>query len=196
MATIVRIGPGDCRRMPWRNGGGTTTEISAEPAGPGKFLWRLSIAEVAASGPFSDFTGYDRHILLLAGRGLVLHFAEAPSRALHRPLDPFSFDGGWRASCELVDGPVRDLNLMVARGAAEGALEVLRIPAGSRVELPPARTLLLHLLEGAVEAGGIRLAAGDTLRADEAGGTRVALAAAEDAVAVLATILPAREGVH
>jgi environmental stress-induced protein Ves len=123
--TLVRLAPPDYRRMPWRNGGGTTTEIAAQPGGPGGFLWRLSIAEVAASGPFSDFGGYDRHILLLEGRGMVLHFAEAPSRRLDRPLEPFRFDGGWRASCQLVDGPVRDLNLMVARGAAEEAVAVV-----------------------------------------------------------------------
>jgi uncharacterized protein len=190
--TAVRLGPRDHRRMPWRNGGGTTAEIAAEPAGPAGFLWRLSIAEVAASGPFSDFGGYDRHILLLEGRGFVLHFAEAPSRRLDRPLEPFTFDGGWRASCELVDGPVRDLNLMVAQGAAVGSLEILRIPAGERAGLPPAGTVLLHLLEGALDAGGLRLQAGDTLRADGAQGEAIAVAAAADAVAVVATVSPRR----
>jgi uncharacterized protein len=188
--TLVRLTPPDYRRMPWRNGGGTTTEIAAEPGGPAGFLWRLSIAEVAASGPFSDFGGYDRHILLLEGRGFVLHFAEAPSRRLDRPLEPFAFDGGWRATCELVDGPVRDLNLMVARGAAAGSLGVLRIPAGTRVDLPLAGTALLHLLEGALDVGGTRLQAGETLRADGAQGEPIAVVAAADAVAVRATISP------
>jgi uncharacterized protein len=188
--TLVRLAPPDYRRMPWRNGGGTTTEIAAEPGGPAGFLWRLSIAEVAASGPFSDFGGYDRHILLLAGRGFVLRFAEAPSRRLDRPLEPFTFDGGWRTSCELVDGPVRDLNLMVARGKAVGSLEVLRMPTGTRLDLPVAGTVLLHLLEGALDAGGTRLQAGETLRADGAQGQPIAVAAAGEAVAVVATLSP------
>jgi uncharacterized protein len=188
--TLVRLTPREYRRMPWRNGGGTTTEIATEPGGPAGFLWRLSIAEVAASGPFSDFGGYDRQILLLEGRGFVLHFAEAPSHRLDRPLEPFTFDGGWRASCELVDGPVRDLNLMVAQGRAVGSLEVLRMPAGTRVDLPVAGTVLLHLLEGALDAGGTRLQAGETLRADGAQGQPIAVVAAGKAVAAVATLSP------
>lgn len=36
------------------------------------FLYRLSIAAVSTSGPFSIFSGYTRAILLLEGRGMVL----------------------------------------------------------------------------------------------------------------------------
>jgi hypothetical protein len=37
----------------------------------------LSIAAVAQSGPFSDFSGYDRSIMLVEGKGFTLEFAEA-----------------------------------------------------------------------------------------------------------------------
>ena len=43
--------------MPWRNGGGTTSEIVVEPGPGGRFHFRLSIADVEASGPFSGFPG-------------------------------------------------------------------------------------------------------------------------------------------
>ena len=73
------------RRMPWKNGQGVTREIAREPAEGEDFLWRLSIAEVAASGDFSLFPGYDRTITLIEGAGMRLVFEEAPEKRIeHR----------------------------------------------------------------------------------------------------------------
>jgi len=192
MPRLALVTEGEHRRMPWKNGGGTTAEVLSEPGPYGALLWRLSIADVAGSGPFSDFAGYERHILLLAGDGFVLRFAGGPPHRLHRLLEPFTFDGGRPVACELLGGPVRDLNLMVARGAAEGSLRVLRIPAGGRVELPLAGTALLYLVEGALQGGGVPLAPGDTLHAEGAGGEVLDVSAAVGSAVVLATITPAR----
>jgi environmental stress-induced protein Ves len=191
MPRLALVTMGEQRRMPWRNGGGTTAEVLSEQGPDGGLLWRLSIAEVAASGPFSDFAGYERHILLLAGDGFVLRFAGGPACRLDRPLEPFTFDGGRPVDCELLGGPVRDLNLMVARGAAEGSLRVLRIPAGRRVELPLTGTVLLYLVEGNLQGGGVPLTPGDTLHAEGPGGEVLDVSAARGSVAVLATITPA-----
>lgn len=188
--SLTLVSPGQHRHAPWRNGGGRTAEILSEPGPDGRFLWRLSIAEVAASGPFSDFTGYERHILLLSGNGFLLRFADGAVRRVERSLEPISFDGGIHAECELLDGPVRDLNLIVARGAARSRLEVLRLPAGARPGIPPGGTVLLHLVRGSLEAGGMALGPGDTLRADGVGDERLTVAAREESVAVLATIAP------
>ena len=49
--------------MPWKNGGGSTTELLVEPAGATLqtgFRWRLSMAALETSGPFSRFEGHDR----------------------------------------------------------------------------------------------------------------------------------------
>jgi hypothetical protein len=51
--------------------------------------------------------------------------------------------------------------------------------------------VLLHLVEGALQARGMSLAPGDTLHAEGAGGAVLAGAAAVESVAVLATITPA-----
>ena len=47
---------------PWKNGGGTTTEVAVFPAGASfdDFGWRISIADIARGGPFSQFPGIDR----------------------------------------------------------------------------------------------------------------------------------------
>ena len=67
----------DYRIMPWKNGGGSTTEIAICPEGSGipggQFRWRVSIADVVADGPFSRFSGYDRHIMVVEGAGMTLN---------------------------------------------------------------------------------------------------------------------------
>jgi len=55
-----------------RNGGGVTLEIAREPATGSEFLWRLSLATVAASGPFSMYAGYQRSVTLIGGAGFRL----------------------------------------------------------------------------------------------------------------------------
>ena len=47
---------------PWKNGGGLTREVAAFPANASMadFDWRISIADVAAAGPFSRFENVDR----------------------------------------------------------------------------------------------------------------------------------------
>ncbi len=59
----------DYPRMPWKNGGGSTEEITRD-AGVGLdgFGWRLSIADIEASGGFSVFAGYQRIITVLKAR--------------------------------------------------------------------------------------------------------------------------------
>lgn len=58
----------------WKNGGGVTREIAVFPEGAGMddFVWRASLAEVAADGPFSAFPGIDRTITLAEGAGMDL----------------------------------------------------------------------------------------------------------------------------
>ena len=51
------IHPASFVARPWKNGGGITHEVIRVPADPEDFRWRVSMAEVAASGPFSRFTG-------------------------------------------------------------------------------------------------------------------------------------------
>ena len=55
---------------PWKNGGGVTREIAVFPHGAdlARFDWRMSLATVAAGGPFSTFPGIDRLMLVLDGR--------------------------------------------------------------------------------------------------------------------------------
>jgi environmental stress-induced protein Ves len=189
---LTHLRPADYKRMPWKNGGGMTTEIMAEPGSSGTFDWRLSIAEVAQSGPFSDFSGYDRTIMLIEGAGFALDFdpknsGGAPSKRIDRPYEPFPFAGEWKADCTLIDGPIRDFNLMAARERIDARLEVLR-PAGS-MSVPAGKTLLVHALRGNIAVRGEKLAAGDTLRIDSAAAP-VEMTGDDAAIAALIRIEP------
>ena len=66
-ALITRLDPGRYLRTPWKNGGGVTLDIAFA-----RRVWRFGRTSIAAPGPFSDYTGFDRMQVLVAGRGLVL----------------------------------------------------------------------------------------------------------------------------
>ena len=89
--TLRIFGPGDFRVMPWKNGAGSTTELLIDPPGAtlaGGFRWRVSMATVAESGPFSSFPGLDRTLLLLEGEGMELDHGPHGRALLPGPLVP------------------------------------------------------------------------------------------------------------
>ena len=106
------------RVMPWKNGGGSTTEIAVFPdgAGIGAFDWRVSMAGVAEDGAFSSFPDVERTLAVLTGEGIVLSVeGRAPVR-LTPDATPASFPGDVATSATLIDGPILDLNVMTRRG--------------------------------------------------------------------------------
>jgi len=122
------------KTVPWKNGGGITHEAIRVPANGDPFHWRVSVARIDVSGPFSDFSGYDRKMILLKGGGVALRFADGAVRALRAVGDMAEFDGALAAQCDLVDGPCVDLNLIAAKAlpgvsARVARLESLTLPA-------------------------------------------------------------------
>ena len=125
---------------PWKNGGGITHEAIRVPAGGDAFLWRVSVAHIDSSGPFSDFAGYSRNMVLLRGSGLTLEFADGGRRVLRRIGESAQFDGAMATHCELLDGPCVDLNFMVSKAVQADSrvlpLEgILTVPASSKTAL-------------------------------------------------------------
>ncbi len=106
--------------QPWANGGGCTRELQAWPAGPDWRL-RISLADIDDDGPFSAFAGVQRWFAVVEGGGVVLSLAEGDVR-LTPASAPLCFDGADAPGCRLVDGPTRDLNLML-RGGDRGCLQ-------------------------------------------------------------------------
>lgn len=109
MLHTKRYAPSDYTQMPWKNGGGRTTELIRE--GPSEeFTWRLSLAEIAVDGPFSSFPGMQRIITVIQGAGVYLDLGGS-SEALV-PFQTLAFDGSCNVNCKLRDGPVQDINLI------------------------------------------------------------------------------------
>lgn len=108
------------RVKPWKNGGGTTTDIAVYPEGAGwdDFLWRVGIADIRQSGPFSSFPGIDRSIMLLDcpdGSGMALDVDGSKTEMVaHEFID---FSGEATTHGVLRGGAVRDLNVMSRRDA-------------------------------------------------------------------------------
>lgn len=161
---MLHLAPADYKRTAWKNGGGTTTElaISPENATLSDFLWRVSIAEVEADGPFSLFPGCERAIMLIEGAGMTLDGGEHGSIPLLEPLQTRSFSGDRPILGRLVSGPVRDFNLIVRRDAMRGSLSAVVFHAGYHAKCPPGATLICHILKENTD--GARQ--GDTLITD------------------------------
>ena len=165
----------DYQRMPWKNGGGTTTEIWKQTAPSGEMLWRLSIADVASDGPFSEFPGIDRWIMVIQGKGMALNIAGLGTKRLDRPFIPLFFPGDANTNCALIHGPIRDFNFMIARSFGKGTLQVSRLTAGMAAPLAE-NTAAIHVLAGSaeIETNDIQpLAAGDTWIAEQPGKVKV-----------------------
>nr|WP_314477022.1 HutD family protein [uncultured Pseudomonas sp.] len=159
----------DYPRMAWKNGGGFTEEVTRDQGeGLDGFGWRLSIADIQASGGFSSFVGYQRIITVLQGGGMCLRVDGHPSRAL-LAFDPFAFDGASAVECELIGGPIRDFNLIYAPQRYRARLQWLE---GLNRLCTSASTVLLFAGSQSVEvtvAGhqAVRLALHDCLRLED-----------------------------
>lgn len=115
----------DYRLVPWKNGGGVTREVTAcyPPEGT-DFLWRVSIATVDGSGPFSHFAGIDRSIAVLDGGTMELTGAHG-GVTLSARTQPYAFPGEWTIHAT-VGQATTDLNAMSRRGACAHRMERLR----------------------------------------------------------------------
>jgi environmental stress-induced protein Ves len=116
-------------KTPWRNGGGTTTAIAAEPAGASfdDCLWRVDVSDIGQAGAFSHLAGLDRTIVPLAS-GLVLTVDGA--RHELPPFEPFAFSGDSATACDIA-APMQAFNALARRGKA--AASVARWPGAGRI---------------------------------------------------------------
>jgi environmental stress-induced protein Ves len=127
--STVRFDRHSLPRVPWKNGGGLTSEIACWPPGAdaNSFAWRASIATIAADGPFSSYPGVDRVIVLLEGGGVRLNARDETVRhTLATPHVPFSFAGEAQIDALCLDGESVDFNLMTRRGILQADVQVHR----------------------------------------------------------------------
>jgi len=119
----MRFSADTARPVAWKNGGGLTRELALHEDG-GKMVWRLSLADIAQSGPFSPFPGLSRIHTVVAGAGHRLT-GDGVSLAA-QPMQPLAFDGGLALDCQLRDGPCRAFNVIYDPRATRAQASVLR----------------------------------------------------------------------
>ena len=115
---VTRFVIAETRTEAWANGGGTTRTI-AMAWGPthDDWIWRVSVARIEQSGPFSEFHQTDRQLTLMEGTGLTLVCPKA-TISLHTPGDSLHFAGDIPVFATLAHGPVSAWNVMWKRGIA------------------------------------------------------------------------------
>lgn len=135
------------KSMPWKNGGGVTTEVAVSPADAGlnDFDWRVSMARVEGSGPFSQFAGIDRTLAVLEGEGIVLDIAGRPPISVTRATAPLSFPADVATAAALIGGPITDLNVMTRRSRMTHSVERLMVSSPVEIRTGTGTTLVLCL---------------------------------------------------
>ncbi len=144
-------------RIPWKNGRGEMIVIDsgggdswAGSADREAVAWHFGRTAILEEGPFSDYTGYERLQVVVAGAGLVL---VAPDHEidLRKPLRPARYDGGTPIRTRLEQGPVEVVNLIALRARfdidlrAGEAGSVLACTPGLHVAYAPSRDLRLRI---------------------------------------------------
>lgn len=134
--------------MPWKNGRGFTSEIAISPSkstlAENNFSWRLSSADVVESGPFSSFPGCDRYLAIIEGSGLKLQF-ENKNKLIDRNTF-LQFSGEKKVHSELVNGKIKDLNLIVKKKSHHIQFEILNTSITGLAK----GTSIVFVIEGSV----------------------------------------------
>ncbi len=109
--------PSSFKKLAWKNGKGFTTELAINANGNlDGFEWRLSIATVSENGAFSNFSGYERNLVLIEGGGITLehHQTDQDIQTDHlvELLDFATFDGAAKTLSSLHSGAIKDFNIM------------------------------------------------------------------------------------
>jgi hypothetical protein len=163
--------PQQYRRVPWKNGGGVSTDIAVDDATGGE-VWRLGRTPITVAAPFSDYTGYDRVQALIVGCGLVLDTPDGEID-VRTPFRPVRYRGEVKTVSRLEAGPVEVVNLIGAR--AKVAVEMVVLDAGKSLALGKG----IHFAFAPTEAAKVDahdIPADHCLRIDAAGPTMISCA--------------------
>ncbi|RXT53211.1 hypothetical protein B6S44_21045 [Bosea sp. Tri-44] len=181
----------DCLVMPWKNGGGTTTEIAVAPEGASlsDFDWRISMAHVGQDGPFSSFPGIDRTLSVLTGAGITLAFGDGERVRLDCTSAPCPFAADRAVDGLLTSGPIDDLNVMSRRGRWRHQVERV-LGAGSLNATEG--LLVLVARKGDWQVNGAKLAAGDSAVLDAPGHIELVVSGGEAELYAVGLTMEAR----
>lgn len=183
----------DFKVMPWKNGKGVTLEMHRIDLGS-KMAFRISTAKVEQSGPFSDFSGYERTLVNLGPGQMHLTIGNENSRTM-TALEKVHFDGGLKASCA-VGMPCDDLNVFCDNELFFASTIVRRLEKPEFIPTLPDSGWFLFVVSGELCAHGpqrreILVGPREALLQDLGGATqqdRLMLSSSSEDVCVLVAI--------
>jgi environmental stress-induced protein Ves len=154
---ITLLEPAHYRRTPWKNGGGTTVDIARQDG-----VWQFGRTPITAPAAFSDYSGFERLQVLVAGRGLVLR-TPTGEIDVRQPLKPVRFAGETPITSRLEAGPVEVVNLIGKR--SDVTIDLVVLTAGQTAQLAKG-THLAYAAAGAAKTNDRDLPADHCLRID------------------------------
>ena len=120
-----RIAPAEFRRMPWRNGAGSSDQILSWPADDDeRFVWRAALADDRASRSVLGLARDRPHVRAGRRRRRRPRLRRSAAGRASRRGEVARFRGEDAPACRLVGGSARAFNLMVRRGRARGDIVV------------------------------------------------------------------------
>ena len=131
MLRIVRYGA--VPSTPWKNGLGLTRQLAIHPqrATAESFEWRVSIAQLTGTAPFSRFADITRCLAVLEGV-LTLQWQGGTAQRLTAQSPPLQFAGDAAVSGGVEGGLALDLNLMWQPARWQATMTRLTANAGAR----------------------------------------------------------------
>lgn len=161
---VKLLNSSDYTPMPWKNGGGVTSEIVSQ-SGPSGLDWRLSLADVTRNGPYSLFPGMSRVLTVVRGAGTQLVDEQTGDIQMGLPYMPITFSGDQPIQGHLIEGAIQNFNLIYNphRTIAHVAVEESQRAINS-IQAPGSQ-FAIYCLAGTVELEGTvnhQIHAGDT----------------------------------
>ncbi len=154
----------DYQKKIWKNGRGSTLEIAVSPAGA-EFDWRLSMADIIESGPFSEFPGMERLLVLLEGPEIQLSHPPLSKQHTLALFHPYRFSGDWSTQAN-VTGVGRDFNLIYRRDKFRGEVLVKSYLKSHESVIDEEGMVAIFCLQGKILTELGELGAYDTLLID------------------------------
>jgi len=139
--SVQIINSSEFTEMPWKNGGGFTTELFRVHNG-NDFKFRISKAQIKNDGPFSIFPHIDRIIMLDRGNGFSLKGPNV-DEILKDIKTVFHFRGEESIECHLLDGPCIDFNVMTDRRYATTSLALCELNENESVTFTSTNSLTI-----------------------------------------------------
>jgi uncharacterized protein len=136
MLKTVHLRPDTYRKVPWKNGQGTSLEIAVHPGTP--YLWRVTQAPLLhPGGPFSTYPGYHRNLVILKGGPVtVVHQTDAGTRSrVLTPRQAYPFPGEWKTEA-IVESNAKDLNIFTLNGKASAKVYPISMHTGEHLQFP------------------------------------------------------------